>query len=57
MYAIFLDLDFCTKKFIEIMLTKKKIIAIFTANYFFEELIKLLKEEGLEIERKKNFIG
>ncbi len=36
------------------MLTKKKIIAIFTANYFFEELIKLLKEEGLEIERKKN---
>ena len=36
------------------MLTKKKIIAIFTANYFFEELIKLLEEDGLAIERKKN---
>ena len=35
------------------MLNKKKIIAIFNKNYFFEEFVKLLEEEGLEI--KKNF--
>ena len=37
------------------MLNKKKIIAIFNKNYFFEELIKLLEEEGLEIKKINNF--
>ena len=36
------------------MLNKKKIIAIFNKNYFIEELITLLEDEGLEIEKIKN---
>jgi DNA-binding response OmpR family regulator len=37
------------------MLNKKKIIAIFNKNYFFEEFVKLLEEEGLEIKKINNF--
>ena len=36
------------------MLNKKKIIAIFNKNYFIEELITLLEDEGLEIEKIGN---
>ena len=35
------------------MLNKKKIIAIFNKNYFMEQLITLLEDEGLEIEKIK----
>ena len=37
------------------MLNKKKIIAIFNKNYFIEELITLLKDEGIEIKKINNF--
>tara|TARA_B100000963_G_C22501056_1_gene613817 strand:+ start:22 stop:675 length:654 start_codon:yes stop_codon:yes gene_type:complete len=37
------------------MLNKKKIIAIFNKNYFLEELITLLEDEGLEIKKINNF--
>ena len=37
------------------MLNKKKIIAIFTKNYFLEELIVLLEDEGLEIKKVNDF--
>ena len=37
------------------MLNKKKIIAIFNKNYFLEELITLLEDEGLEITKINNF--
>ena len=37
------------------MLNKKKIIAIFNKNYFFEALVTLLEEEGLEIKKINNF--
>ena len=37
------------------MLNKKKIIAIFNKNYFFEVLVTLLEEEGLEIKKINNF--
>tara|TARA_A100001011_G_scaffold379669_1_gene445988 strand:+ start:62 stop:715 length:654 start_codon:yes stop_codon:yes gene_type:complete len=36
------------------MLNKKKIIAIFNQNYFIKELITLLEDEGLEINKIKN---
>jgi len=36
------------------MLNKKKIIAIFNKNYFIEELITLLEDEGLEIKKINN---
>ena len=36
------------------MLNKKKIIAIFNKNYFIKELITLLEDEGLEINKIKN---
>ena len=37
------------------MLNKKKIIAIFNKNYFLEELITLLEDEGLEVTKINNF--
>ena len=37
------------------MLNKKKIIAIFTKNYFLEELVVLLEDEGLEIKKVNDF--
>ena len=37
------------------MLNKKKIIAIFNKNYFLEELIVLLEDEGLEIKKVNDF--
>ncbi|MAZ46680.1 MAG: hypothetical protein CMM98_03805 [Rickettsiales bacterium] len=36
------------------MLNKKKIIAIFKKNYFIEELITLLEDEGLQIKKINN---
>ncbi len=37
------------------MLNKKKIIAIFNKNFFFEELVVLLEDEGFEIKKINNF--
>ena len=37
------------------MLNKKKIIAIFNKNFFLEELIVLLEDEGLEIKKVNDF--
>lgn len=37
------------------MLNKKKIIAIFNKNYFLEQLIVLLEDEGLEIKKVNDF--
>ena len=37
------------------MLNKKNIIAMFNKNYFFEVLVTLLEEEGLEIKKINNF--
>jgi hypothetical protein len=36
------------------MLNKKKIIAIFNKNYFIKELVVMLEDEGLEINKIKN---
>ena len=36
------------------MLNQKKIIAIFNKNFFVEELITLLEDEGLGVEKIKN---
>ena len=37
------------------MLNKKKIIAIFKKNFFLEELIVLLEDEGLKIRKADDF--
>ena len=37
------------------MLNKKKIIAIFNKNFFLEELIVLLEDEGLKIKKVNDF--
>ena len=37
------------------MLNKKKIIAIFNKNFFLEELIVILEDEGLKIKKVNDF--